>query len=35
MPKCMLEKGLMVSTHLGERVDIDEIYRGCNVQIGG
>ena len=35
MPKCMLEKGLTVSTPLGERVDIDEIYRGCNVQIGG
>ena len=31
----MLEKGLMVSTHLGERVDIDGIYRGCNVQIRG
>jgi hypothetical protein len=35
MPKCMLEKGLTVSTPLGERVDIDEIYRGCNVQIRG
>jgi hypothetical protein len=31
----MLEKGLMFSTPLGERVDINEKYRGCNVQIGG
>jgi hypothetical protein len=35
MPKCMLEKGLMISSHLGEMADIDEIYKGCNVQIKG
>jgi hypothetical protein len=35
MSKCILQKGLTVSTPLGERVDINEKYRGCNVQIGG
>jgi len=28
MSKCRLEKGLMIGSHLGEMVDINEIYRG-------
>jgi len=29
MPKCRLEKGLMIGSHLGEMADINEIYWGA------